>query len=187
MLKYEQVNRSNYDYAFWVTSGSEAKILAGIQEILDLLGLPERAQSERHVKEQAIKTNRWLLMFDNVTEDDYAMISNLLPDSSNGCTIFTSQRPGAVNALTGNLNLYNCVELKVPNENDATALFLTLSRVEETSESRTLALNIVNEFGQLPHAIDQSASYIFETNVDLAEYLAHLRSDKDRVIPMYLT
>ena len=186
MLKYEQANQDRYTYAFWIVAGSPGKVLAGIQKVLDLLGLPERAQSERHVKEEAFKfwlanAENWLLMFDKVTEDDYAMILNILPSSHNGCILFTSQRPGAVIALTGTLG-NNCLELKVPDEDDAVVLFLALSEVEETSESRRLAVEIVNEIGQLPHAIEQSASYRLEMGMDLTEHLARLRSDKDCVI-----
>ena len=103
--------------------------MASIQNMLDILGLPERSRPEHHVKLNALQTwlnrsQRWLLIFDNVTEEYYAT-KQILPSTPNGDILFSSQLPGAMEALVGGFEY--CLELNVLPKEDAIELFLRRS------------------------------------------------------------
>jgi hypothetical protein len=186
ILKYEERNRAKYVYRFWITSGSHAKVRTGVQEILDILDLPERQRSEDHVQDTAIRawlerTDDWLLMFDNVTEEGYKAILALLPQGPHrGDILFTSQRPGAMDKLTGNLKT-RCLRLEELGRDDAVHLFHLAGDIERTEVTERDAEEIVKSNGFLPQAINQAASYIKNTDISLPEYLKQFKHNAKTV------
>ena len=157
--------------------------------MLDMLNLEERTRPEKHIKLAAIRnwlssTSEWLLLFDNITEDDYHTVLEVLPTKSSGHVLFSSQRPGAMEKLTGSFQL--CLELKVLHKEAAVQLLLDACEKERNLDNIDLAREIVSEIGLLPHAIDQSASYIRENSMNLSSFLERLRSEKDKV-SFYMT
>jgi len=187
ILKYEERNRAQYAYRFWIISGTYAKVRTSVQEILDILDLPERLRSESHVQDKAIRawlerTKDWLLMFDNVTKDDYKAVLELLPQvSRSGDILFTSQRPGAMDKLTGNLKT-RCLKLEELCSDDAVNLFHLTGNIERTEATERDAREIVKCNGFLPQAISQAASYVKNTDISLPDYLKQFKDNASRLL-----
>ena len=192
MLKFEEAYRHDYASTFWITAGSQEKLMVSIQKMLDILGVPERTRPEHHVKLNAFQTwlkrsQRWLVMFDNVTEEEYYMIKEIIPSTANGDMLFTSQLPGAMEALVGGLE--SCLELNLLSEDVAVDFILSRSTGYPAKAKshdpavRRCAEEIVQVLGSLPLALDTAASHVRETRLDLFTFLQNLRSEsgKERV------
>lgn len=181
-----------YGYRLWVTSGSYAKVRASVQQILDILDIPERARSEPHVQDAAFRTwlestANWLLIFDNVNEEDYKAVLALLPlGAPKGDTLFTSQRPGAMDKLTGNLQT-RCLRLEGLGIEDSVELFCLAGNIERTETTELQAREIVKGNGYLPQAINQAASYVKNTNISLTGYLKQFEVNAKKVCHLTTT
>lgn len=188
MLKYVYDFGETYSDCFYLVAGSESKLLESLQKILDMLDLPEKNKPESHLKVTSVRnhlseTENWLLMIDNIAEEEHQTVMNLLPPKAHGHVIMTSQRAKAMEKITG--SRYLCYELKEPELDDAVELFHRSSELRRDDERGKLAKQIVKEVGLLPHAIDQSASYIKENNVSLQEYLDRYHKQPDQVRPSF--
>lgn len=191
MLKYEELYRSEYTHRFWVTSGSRAKVEAGVKQLLDLLDIPGRRESEPRVRALALRawleTSRgWLLMFDNVAEEDYKSVLDVLPQGVPlGDVILTSQRPGAMERLTGNLKT-RCLRLEGFQSDEAADLFYRVSDIERTDENRHHVREIASRNGLLPQAINQAAAYVKKTGISLTDYIRIFEDNAHRVRSYHL-
>ena len=188
MLKYVYDFGDTYSDCFYVVAGSKSKLLESLQKILDMLDLPEKNKPESHLKVTSVRnhlseTGNWLLMIDNIAEEEHQIVMDLLPPKAHGHVIMTSQRAKAMEKITGSRHL--CYELKEPELDDAVELFHRSSELKRDDERGKLARQIVKEVGLLPHAIDQSASYIKENNVNLQEYLDRYHKQPDQVRPSF--
>lgn len=184
MLKYDETYQTEYRFRFFLICGSRNKLLTSIQEVLDLLDLPERSKSEANLKIAAFRLwltseHQWLLMLDNFVGEEYDIVLDLLPLKPNGHVIISSQKIVTIEKLVG--GLHSCLELKTPPVNEAVDLFFEISELRATSDNQLLARDIVKEVGMLPHAVDQSASYVKVNNVDLRSYLDQYRSRPNSV------
>ncbi len=188
MLKYEETYQEMYPYRFFVNAGSEHKLMESFQKALNALELPEREKHDPQLKISTFhkwleETNNWLLLFDNVEFDNVeskvgSIIRDLLPSTSCGHVLLTSQREGAMGHITGS---QLCLELKEPEEDDAINMFFESSEIERGSELRKRAKEIVERVGFLPHAIDQAAAYIKAMGLSLDQYLDRYRKAPDQV------
>lgn len=189
MLHWDYTNRQTYDHALWITAGSQEKLLNSIQRILDILDLPARLRPEKHVKLDAIrrwllKTNKWLLMFDNVSDEEHYTIADIIPATTNGDVLFTSQRPGAMEKLAGGFAF--CRDLQLLDEATAGELFLKglqSCRAIEGIEQTVLddyVKSIVKTVAYLPHAIDGTAAYLKATDIDFPTFMSRLKTDAGR-------
>lgn len=185
MLKYEDTYRDEYwSTRLFLVAGSKAKLFQSLQEMLEILDLPEKDKNENHIKLAAISqwlsTNSdWLLLIDNIGDEDYQTVFELLPTKVSGHIILTSQRKTAMEKLTGSSRF--CLELQEPKEQDAVEILFRVSGTEVTSDSEEGAKRIVKEVGRLPHAIDQSGSYIRALHLDFQQYLDRYTRDAEDV------
>jgi Tetratricopeptide repeat len=98
----------------------------------------------------------WLLIFDNVT--DMASVSAFLPSAGPGRVLITSQNPN-----------WPGHAIRVPElDQDVAAVFLA-SRTGDPD--RQAALDLADELGGLPLALEQAAAYTQATGGTLSEYL----------------
>lgn len=126
-------------------------------------------------------TADWLLVFDNVTEEGYRAILELLPQGApQGDILFTSQRPGAMDRLTGNLKT-RCLRLEELTSDDSVDLFHLVANISRTANSERDAKEIVKSNGFLPQAVHQAASYIKNTGISLPDYMSQFKRNTDKV------
>lgn len=178
------VQQAIYDHTFWLVCGTPEKLRRLLDQVLDIIDLPERGQ-ESHVKVSAFKrwlqeNDRWLLMFDNVGSDHYD-IANMLVNTLDGDVIFTSQQVGAVQKLVGSIDL--CLGLTSLPVDAASELLL--QGIQESSaikhvnanEARDYAMEIGQTLGYLPLAVDAAAAYIKATDCDLPTFLLRFKDE----------
>jgi hypothetical protein len=173
MLNYESLYRSKYKARLFLTAGSKAKLVDSI-ELLLKIGLVETEATGTTARLAAFKSwleenAGWLLLVDNVGVEEQQMVLDLLPETSNGYTILTSQRRGVMERITGHSKL--SYEIREPNWQDAVDMFIKSCGIERNAESERLSIEIVKDLGYLPHAVRQSSSYIRENGISLDEFI----------------
>jgi hypothetical protein len=184
MLKYAEQYHSDYRSQLFLTAGSLVKLTDSLERLLHVLAVPERDEPGDTVKIAAFRDwlatrEHWLLLIDNVGDEEAHVILDLLPTSPNGHIILTSQRRGVMEQITGRLQL--CLEVKEPPVADSVEMFLESCEIARTIGNDRLALQIVKDVGYLPHAIRQCASYIRENGIDLYEYILRYQKAPEQV------
>jgi tetratricopeptide (TPR) repeat protein len=173
-LEYAYRYHSDYQVVLWAHAESVETLISSYIIIAGLLRLPEREAREQDLTVQAVKmwlqTHRnWLLILDNA--DELRLLEGFLPPTLGGHLILTTRA-----AATGKLAHRLEIETLLPEQ---AALFLLRraklvtrdAELEQTSvQERALALQIAEELGRLPLALDQAGAYIEETRIDLAGY-----------------
>lgn len=174
-LEYAYRYHEKYEAVFWLKADTHESLLADFQALARLLNLPEQHAEEQMKSALAVLVwlkahPRWLLIFDNA--DDLAMMRPFLPPPLYGHILLTTRAQSMgglahrieVECMTpevGALLLLRRASLLAP---DAT--------LEATpAQDRALALQIVEELGGLPLALDQAGAYMEESAYHLKGYL----------------
>jgi tetratricopeptide (TPR) repeat protein len=173
-LEYAYRYHQDYQVVLWARAESTEALVSSYITIASLLRLPEREAKEQEITVQAVKTwlqthRGWLLILDNA--DELTLLSDFLPASLGGHLLLTARA-----TATGRLAYRLEIETLQPEQS---ALFLLrraglitpeaeLSQVSQ--EEQELALQISEELGGLPLALDQAGAYLEETGMDLVSY-----------------
>ncbi|GLV53702.1 tetratricopeptide repeat protein [Dictyobacter sp. S3.2.2.5] len=174
-IEYVYRYQDDYQAILWAQADSREALLASIDEIAQQLKLPERQESNHPLLRQAFKRwlqehAGWLLVLDNA--DDLALVRDILPTATRGHILLTTRTQ-----ILGRIAHRVEIEQMAGNEG---ALFLlrraTLLDVNQSLDDiapvqHQLALEIVEQTGGLPLALDQAGAYIEETRCNLHEYL----------------
>jgi tetratricopeptide (TPR) repeat protein len=173
-LEYAYRYRQDYQVVLWARAESIDALVSSYIAIATLLQLPEREAKEQDIIVQAVKiwlqTHRdWLLILDNA--DELTLLPDFLPPILGGHLLLTTRA-----AATGRLAHRLEIEVLPPEQG---ALFL-LRRAKfippdadlscASPQERKLAVQISEQLGGLPLALDQAGAYLEETGVDLAGY-----------------
>ena len=170
-LEYAYRHAQDYQAIFWTRADSRDTLVAGLLEIASLLRLTERDERDQGVAITAVKTwlsqnTGWLLILDNA--DDLALLPEFLPVPPSGHLLLTTraQAPGA---------LATRVELETLDLDDAPLLLLRragllaldagLAQAEPADWQA--AVQLAQELGCLPLALDQAGAYLEETRCGL--------------------
>ena len=173
-LEYAYRYHQDYMAVLWAQAESAEALISSYVAIASLLRLPEQEAKGQKVIVQAVKTwlqthRDWLLILDNA--DELTLLLNFLPPSLGGHLLLTTRA-----VATGRLAHRLEIETLLPEQG---ALFLLrraslISPDAELShaspQERELALQISQELGGLPLALDQAGAYLEETGMDLANY-----------------
>ena len=174
-LEYAYRYRQDYHAVLWARAESREVLLSSYAAIASLLQLPEREAKEQAVIVQAVKHwlqvyRGWLLILDNA--DELTVLPDFLPPTLGGHLLLTTRA-----VATGRLAYRLEIEVLQPRQG---ALFLlkraaplapdaTLEQV--SSQEQELAMQITQELGGLPLALDQAEAYLEETGCSLGTYL----------------
>jgi tetratricopeptide (TPR) repeat protein len=173
-LEYAYRYHQDYQAVLWARAESIEALVSSYVALATLLQLPEHKAREQYAIVQAVKTwlqthHDWLLILDNA--DELALLSDFLPPSLGGHLLLTTRA-----AATGGLAYRLEIETLLPEQG---ALFLLrraaliapdTELLQASPQERELAVQISQELGGLPLALDQAGAYLEETGTDLASY-----------------
>jgi tetratricopeptide (TPR) repeat protein len=181
-IEYAYEHRQDYQAVFWVRADTRENLISDFVAIAGELKLSEK---DTHELEQTItavqawlNTNGgWLLILDNV--DNLALAEEFIPSRYGGHLLLTT-RAQATGRLAQRINV-NTMPL------DVGILFLlrrsgliepNVSIEHVSQQEREFALELMQELGGLPLALDQAGAYMEETPCGIEEYLNLYRSHR---------
>ncbi|MDX1998381.1 MAG: restriction endonuclease [Thermoanaerobaculia bacterium] len=176
--------RAEYLAVLFVDASSAANLRTGLAGLAGAaLGLPEGAEADDGVREVAVlrwlqSHPGWLLILDNVDDDDAALaVTALLGRVTGGHVI-----------LTGRLANWgaevDAQELDVLAEADAAAFVLdrTAAHRRQAPDDAACATELARELGGLPLALEQAAAFLCRHRQTIAAYLADWQTERERVL-----
>ncbi len=173
-IEYAYRFHQGYQAVLWARAETTEALTSSYVTIASLLHLPEREEQEQAITVQAVKTwlqthSGWLLILDNA--DDLALIPAFLPPALGGHLLLTT-RAQAMGRLAHRIE----VETFSPEDGAlfllrrATLLASDATLVQISARDQELALQITQELGGLPLALDQAGAYLEETGASLLDY-----------------
>jgi tetratricopeptide (TPR) repeat protein len=194
-LEYAYRYRQEYRYVFWINAATRESLLADMEAIADLLGLPEQERRDQHQLHQQNQQNQavqavrrwfathegWLLILDNA--DDVALAQEVAPLERTGHLLLTS-RAQALGTLAKRLDVeeMGMVEGTLFLLRRANLLTSGAALEQATPEQQADAEAIVIELGFLPLALDQAGAFLDEVGCALAAYLDLYRSRRRELL-----
>ncbi len=181
-VEYAYRNASLYQAVFWAQSETHEALVSSFVVIAHLLHLFEKDARDQLVVVKAVmewmKTHTgWLLILDN--SDDLGIVGTFIPPVFGGHILLTT-RAQAMGRLAQRIE----VGTMIPEVGAllllrrATLLPFDASLEEVHPTDREIAMQIVQELGGLPLALDQAGAYIEETACRLSEYLSLYQRQK---------
>ena len=185
-IEYAYQHRQDYQALLWARAESRETLTSSFVEIAALLNLPEKDAQDQTLTVKAVKhwlqTHReWLLILDNA--DDLTVIREFLPNPLEGHILLTTRAQALgglaqrieVNTFTpelGALFLLRRASLIAPN-----------APFEQAGpKDRAVAVQISQELGGLPLALDQAGAYLEETQCSLSDYQSIYRTRRAEVL-----
>ncbi len=181
-LEYTYRYYQDYEAVLWTRADTQEALISGFVVFATLLQLPVQEERDQLKIVQAVKHwltshTRWLLLLDNA--DDLALVRDFLPPAGRGHTLLTTRaasmgrlaHPIEVDALDSEAGA-----LLLLRRADRLGSDAPLEQAE--ASERAIALQITQELGGLPLALDQAGAYIEETHCSLADYLHLSRSQR---------
>lgn len=172
--EYAYRYRNEYQAVFWVQAESETDVRNGF---VTIAGLVDSQQETADGKDDAVRAvkcwmeeNRnWLLIFDNADRPE--IIPAFLPPVWKGHVVVTSR-----SQAFGNLRVAKPIFLE-PLTPVAAVDFLMerAGRVADDPAEQEAAVELAEELGQLPLALEQAAAYIAERGARFRDYLQSFR------------
>jgi tetratricopeptide (TPR) repeat protein/transcriptional regulator with XRE-family HTH domain len=181
-LEYAYRSAQDYQAVFWIRADSHDALVAGFLEMAHALHLPEQDEQDHTAIVAAVKGwfsqhTSWLLILDNA--DDLSLLPEFFPSPVQGHLLLTT-RAQALGRLA------NRIEVDTLDTDTAALLLLRragllaidapLAQAEPT-ELR-VAMQLSEELGGLPLALDQAGAYLEETRCGLQQYLDLYRSHR---------
>jgi len=172
---------------FWIDAKSQSSIDRSLVRIVELLATNSKLRkpptsfcSIAEVVPKLIEAQgKWLLIFDNADFLDKVDISKYLPAREiPGNIIITSRDPSSARLAAGG----KAIKVGELPEDDAIKLLLECSCKGHEDDQRTNALDIVQELGYLPLAIDQAGCYISTENITYPQYLRLYNDRRKKVL-----
>lgn len=179
-LEYVHTQRSNYDRIYWISAVTQTTLFSGFQEIakrtqcVPITTDLKPSDVATSVLEWLDAQENWLLVMDNV--DDVTVVNGYLPKPlPTKHTLITTRNRHCDHIPARGL------EVEVLNADEAVNLLL--SRIGDVGASgdpllrNAEAVEIVNELGRLPLAIEQAAAYIREASKNIFKFLPTYRKN----------
>lgn len=131
---------------------------------------------------------KWLLIVDNADDEeilfpgssDSGSVTDYLPQSENGLTLFTTRHREIAVSLARN----KIVEVQEMDQ-EAAQTFLKKSLAEDgLLQDHTVVTELLSELAFLPLAIAQAAAYLNSMQISIPEYLSLLRSTEQDTVSL---
>jgi tetratricopeptide (TPR) repeat protein len=162
VVEYAYQFASEYDLIWWIRSEDNVTLLGDFSFLGDVIKLEQDESANirskvSHVRKWLETNGNWLLIFDNVQrpEDLYSPVvseTNFIPQSSLGHVLITSRNPNWSSIATPfNIQVFSLEEA-------IEFLQKRTGRIDATG-----AIDLANELGYLPLALEQAAAFIIET------------------------
>lgn len=170
---------ARFRFAFFIDGSSKQSIQA---DLIDHVRSTNPAYSQASFSDAmsffcSPQNLPWLLVYDNLDAD--FNLAPFLPQVDHGLIILTTR-----NRLYGQFaprqELH--LELDVMSEDEAIEALFKSARLDAPKEGSTDARAICEELGNLPVALIQAGSYIFQTSCSFTKYLENLRQRKDELM-----
>jgi tetratricopeptide (TPR) repeat protein len=185
-IEYAYRFHRDYQAILWANAGSREILESSYLSIAMLLRLPEQEEREIVRIVQAVKSwlqthSGWLLILDNV--EDLTLLFNFLPPVGRGHVLITTQK-----AATLEIASALRIGILLPEQG---ALFLLRRAAllapdaileQASQEEQDLALQISQELGGLPLALDQAGAYLEETATSLTSYWQLYQQHRDKLL-----
>ncbi len=167
---YAAVHRAEFDIGWWLAAESRLAVVASLAQLADRLRIGDEDQEEsaRKALRSLAGRPRWLLVFDNVTDEED--LSGLIPADS-GQVLMTSRDPGLA-------RLGRIITVEPFDSAAAERFLLTRTRSTDQVAARLLAADL----GGLPLALEQAAAYCTSAGITLAGYLPRYRANHKRLL-----
>lgn len=181
-LEYAYRYAQDYQAVLWMRADSRDALVAGFLEVAHILNLPEREERAQAVVVAAVKSwflqhTSWLLILDNA--DDLALLPEFLPAPLPGHIVLTT-RAQALGGLGSRLEVepldLDTATLLLLRRAGLLALEAPLAQAEQVDWQAAVQLS--EELGGLPLALDQAGAYLEETQCGLQQYLHLYRSHR---------
>ncbi len=185
-VEYAHRYRKEYKAVFWVRAETPESLISDFAGIAELVNVPERNDQNQNRVIEAVKLwlerqTGWLLVLDSV--NDVGIVSELLPQVSNGHILLTTRQQNVEGAL-----LSMPVDSLAAQEGEllllrrAKVIGLNSLLTEAPGADRERAREIVQLLGGLPLALDQAGAYIEETRCGLQGYLERYQSGSNALL-----
>ena len=185
-VQYAYQHCDEYQAVLWARAESHEALTSSFVEIATLLDLPQKDEQDQTMTVQAVKrwlqeNDGWLLILDNA--DDPPIVCEFLPTKFDGHILLTT-RAQALGGLAQRIE----VDTFTP---ELGALFLLRRATiidasgaldDAVQGDREVAMQICEELGGLPLALDQAGAYIEETSCSLSDYLDLYRTRRAEVL-----
>lgn len=171
-LEYVYRHATSYGLVAWIRAETQETTAGDYSAIATHLGLPDtpdQRQKVESVRSWLERNDRWLLVFDNAP--NAGALRQYLPRSHTGHILVTSRHP-SWRDLASSL----AVDVLAPED----AASFVLRRSGDNDRGRALELS--EELGRLPLALEEAAAYIETTGRTIDAYLSLLRGYRGRVL-----
>jgi tetratricopeptide (TPR) repeat protein len=187
-IEYAYRYRQEYSAVFWLRAETAESLMNSLQDIANLLQLPEHQQEEQLQMVKAVQRwlsthASWLLIGDNIEELD--LLQSVIPPHREGIMLFTTRRQ-ALGMLAEPL------ELPPMNEQEGFELLLRRAkRFPSSPSARNIpsgmpdmpdAEELVRQLGGLPLALDQAGAYLEETGCSITDYLQRYHHQRPQLL-----
>jgi tetratricopeptide (TPR) repeat protein len=173
-VEYAYRFHQDYQVVLWARAENTEILTSSYVTIATLLNLPEQKAQDQTITVDAVKRwlqihSGWLLVLDNA--DDLSLVPAFLPPALGGHLLLTT-RAFAVGHLASRLE----VDTFSPEQGALfvlrrASLIASVATLEDVSpQERDLAIQVSQELGGLPLALDQAGAYLEATGTALATY-----------------
>jgi hypothetical protein len=180
-LRFAEKNRHAYAAVFWINGVDESHVTDGLVSIYRALNLGDATDFKISIREAQrwLSTHQdWLMIIDNM--DDDTMI-DLVPRyyinaGMKGSILFTSRNERVATR-------WNSIEISNMEPREAASLLRNITGSQIADDGPVTEL--LRALGHLPLAIDQAASFIFETGITVSKYYDLFETEKRHLLKKY--
>ena len=159
-IEYAARHRADYPGGvFWVDAETRGGLTSGFVAIAGTLRLPAAASDDQEAIVEAVvswmnRSGGWLLILDNV--EDRRDVRRFVPERDDGDVLITSRE-----AVFQELGVARALDLGDLDGADGVRFLLTRTgREGDVPGERAAAIELAEELGNLPLALEQAAAYI---------------------------